>query len=215
MTFIEGIGYFSAALGIAMIAMKTMIPLRITGIAHNIGQIVFGLLTGIYPTVVQHCILLPLNTYRLFEMIRLVKKVKVAAAGDHSLDWLKPFTHRRTISAGETLFRKGDEAEAVYFVVSGSLKIQEINVDALPGAVVGELGMLAPDHKRTQTVVCGADAVILEISYEKIKELYYQNPEFGFYFLKLASSRLFDNIERLQRTLAERDAEIQRLRSAA
>lgn len=215
MTLVEGIGYFSAALGIVMIAMKTMIPLRITGIAHNVGQIVFGLLAGVYPTVVQHCVLLPLNSYRLFEMIRLVKKVKTAAAGDHSLEWLKPFTHRRTIKAGETLFRKGDEAEAVYFVVSGSLKLQEINVDALPGAVVGELGMLAPDQKRTQTAVCAEDAVLLEISYEKIKELYYQNPEFGFYFLKLASSRLFDNIERLQRTLAERDAEIKRLRSAA
>ncbi len=215
MTLVESIGYFSAALGIAMIAMKTMIPLRITGIAHNIGQIVFGLLAGVYPTVVQHCILLPLNTYRLFEMIRLVKKVKIAAAGDHSLEWLKPFTSRRTIRAGETLFRKSDEANAVYFVVTGSLKIQEINVDALPGAVVGELGMLAPDHKRTQTVICTEDAVILEISYEKIKELYYQNPEFGFYFLKLASSRLFDNIDRLQRTLAERDAEIKQLRSAA
>jgi hypothetical protein len=39
--------------------MQTMIPLRVSGIAHNLGQIAFGLLAGIYPTVIQHVILLP------------------------------------------------------------------------------------------------------------------------------------------------------------
>jgi hypothetical protein len=33
--------------------------------------------------------------------------------------------------------------------------------------------------------------------------LYVQNPEFGFYFLKLASARLFQNIQTLEQRLAE------------
>lgn len=214
MTFVEVIGYLSAAIGIAMFAMQTMIPLRAAAIAHNVGQIVFGLLSGSLPTVAQHVVLLPLNSYRLFEMLRLIKRVKVASTGDHSLDWLKPFMTRRAVRAGETLFRKGDEAAHMYFVIEGRLRIEEIGIDIGPGAVVGELGMLSPNQQRTQTVVCAANATILEMSYERIEQLYFQNPQFGFYFLRLSSARLFDNIDRLERTLAEREQEIRHLRAA-
>ena len=46
-----------------MLAVRTMIPLRITGIAHNIVSILFGFLSGVYPMMVQHTILLPINTF--------------------------------------------------------------------------------------------------------------------------------------------------------
>ena len=192
MAYTQWVGYIAAGLGLAMLAMKTMIPLRITGIAHNVGQIAYGLMSGIYPTVIQHVILLPLNFYRLFEMFDLIGKVKAASMGDHSLDWLKPFMKKRTVRAGETLFRKGEEADHMYFVVEGRLRIQEINVDILSGAVVGELGMLAPDRRRTQTLICVEDGSILEIGYDAIREIYYQNPKFGFYFLRLVTARLFE-----------------------
>ena len=60
--FLEFVGYFNVALGVAMLAMHTMIPLRITGITHNVVSIVFGFFTGIYPMLVQHSILLPVNS---------------------------------------------------------------------------------------------------------------------------------------------------------
>jgi CRP-like cAMP-binding protein len=147
-------------------------------------------------------------------MLRLVKREKAASAGDHSLDWLKPFMTRRAVRAGEPLFHKDDEAAHMYYVLDGRLRIGEIGVDIAAGAVVGELGMLAPNQRRTQTVVCTENATILEISYERIEQLYFQNPEFGFYFLRLSSARLFDNIDRLERTLAEREHEIRQLRAA-
>jgi hypothetical protein len=55
----------------------------------------FSALAGVYPTLVQHAVLLPLNSYRLHEMRKLVRSVKEAAAGDHSLEWIKPFTTKR------------------------------------------------------------------------------------------------------------------------
>jgi hypothetical protein len=38
-----------------------------------------------------------------------------------------------------------------------------------------------------------------------VKELYFQNPQFGFYFLRLTSERLFDNIARLEQELARKN----------
>jgi hypothetical protein len=44
------------------------------------------------------------------------------------------------------------------------------------------------------------------VSYSQVEELYVQNPAFGFYFLRLASARLFQNIGKLEERLAEHTA---------
>lgn len=194
--------------------MRTMIPLRMVGIASNVAFVTYGILFGSIPTVVLHTVLLPLNIYRLYEMLRLIKQVEAASKGDMSLDWLKPFMTERAINAGDTLFRKGDQANHLYFVVGGRLHLDEINIDIMPGAVVGEFGMLAPERTRTQTLTCTESGAVLEISYEKIEQLYYQNPTFGFYFLRLSTARLFDNIKRLESALRARDQEVLTLRKA-
>ena len=208
------VGFLAAGLVIATLSMRTMIPLRIVGIVSNVAFVTYGALFGSVPTVVLHSILFPLNIYRLHEMLKLVKQVEAASKGDMSLDWLKPFMTERTITVGETLFRKGEKANHLFFLVSGQLHLQEINLDFAPGAVVGELGILAPERTRTQTLVCTENGLVLEISYEKIEQLYYQNPKFGFYFLRLSTARLFDNIKRLESALRERDEEVLNLRNA-
>lgn len=214
MNFITMIGFVAAGLVIATLSMRTMIPLRLIGIASNVAFVTYGALFGSIPTVMLHSILFPLNIYRLYEMLRLIKQVEAASKGNMSLDWLRPFMSTRPIKAGETLFRKGDQADTLYFLVSGQLHLQEINLDIMPGSVVGELGMLAPERRRTQTLTCTESGAALEISYEKIEQLYYQNPKFGFFFLRLSTARLFDNIRRLESALHERDEEVLNLRKA-
>lgn len=110
------------------------------------------------------------------------------------------------------LFRKGDDADRMYYVVSGALLVQELNIRLTSNAAVGELAMLAPSRKRTQSVICAEDATLLEMPYSRIEQLYYQNPTFGFYFLRLSTARLFDNIERLEAQIAVREIEIAKLR---
>jgi CRP-like cAMP-binding protein len=214
MQAIDFIGYGGAALMIITLAMKTMIPLRIVGILTNVLSLTYGLLAGIHPMAVQHTVLLPLNTWRLFEMRKLLRDVKSAAAGDLSLDWLKPYMARHPMRAGTLLFRKGEPANALYVVASGRCRLPALGIDIFPGTVVGELGMLTPGRIRTQDLECVEDGTILRIDYERIEQLYFQNPKFGFYFLRLASARLLDNVSRLERALTARDAEVARLRAA-
>ena len=49
---------------------------------------------------------------------------------------------------------------------------------------------------------------MLTASYQMVKELYFQNPEFGFFFLRLTSERLFQNIGRLEEELARKNAQL-------
>jgi CRP/FNR family transcriptional regulator, cyclic AMP receptor protein len=127
-----------------------------------------------------------------------------AAQSDLKMDWLKPFTSPRRIDAGDMLFRKGDAASAMYFIVSGRCRLTELGIDILPGQVVGELALLAPNQSRTQTLECVENGEVLQITYEQARQLYYQNPQFGFYFLQLTTRRLFENIAHLESELATR-----------
>jgi len=46
---------------------------------------------------------------------------------------------------------------------------------------------------------------VLTATYQQVKELYFQNPQFGFYFLRLTTERLFENIGRLEKELAKKN----------
>ena len=92
----------------------------------------------------------------------------------------------------------------MYYTVSGKFRLIESGIEIPVGRVVGELGLLAPDNQRTQGLECVESGEIMSISYEKVKELYFQNPRFGFFFLRLTSERLMQNIARLEDELAAR-----------
>jgi len=100
------------------------------------------------------------------------------------------------------LFRKGDVARDLHFIVSGAFRVSEIDLMVPAGQFVGELALLAPDRRRTQTIECTADGELLSITYEYVMELFFQNPDFGFHFLQLTTGRLFHNLEVLEAQLA-------------
>jgi hypothetical protein len=194
----EALGYLGALLVFGTYSMKTMIPLRIIGLCANCVFIVYGYLAPVYPQLFLHGVLLPLNSLRLYQMHQLIGKVRTASQGDLNMDWLKPFMSKRACKAGEIIFRKGDLSSVMFYTVSGSYRLNEIEQGVGPGQVIGEVGLIAPDSKRTLTFECIEDGELLTISYEQVKQLYFQNPRFGFYFLQLISLRLFQDIARWQ-----------------
>lgn len=198
------LGFIAGALYITSHYMKTMVPLRICEIASNALFVIYGALYPSWPTLALYGILVPLNSVRLYEMLQLVKKVRSASQGDLSMDWLKPFMHKHSYKKGDVLFHKDDHAEEMFYIVSGACRIKELGIDLHPGQLVGELGFLTPEHKRTQTVECTDDVEMLTITYDKVGELYFQNPTFGFYFLRLTSERLLQNLKRLEHELEAR-----------
>jgi CRP-like cAMP-binding protein len=204
----EGFALLGAAFYVASIALQTMVPLRIAAIISTIFFILYGYWARTYPTLFLYLFLLPLNVFRLREMLRLVKKVKMAASGDLSMAWLKPYMTKRQYFKGDILFAKGDTADEMYYTMSGKYLLTELGIALGDGRIVGEIGLLAPENKRTASLECLESGDVLTINYEKVRELYFQNPEFGFYFLKLISERLLQNIGRLEEKLADKNLEL-------
>jgi hypothetical protein len=188
---------------VATLLMRTIVPLRIAALISDVFFIAYGVLANSINTFILYCLLLPINSVRLYQMIKLIRKARVSAQGDLSMDWLKPFMIRRTYRKGDVLFRKGQPANEMFFTVSVKLLVTELGIEIPPGRLVGELGFLSPDNRRTQTVECTQDGEVLTMTYDRLLEIYFQNPEFGYYFLRLTSERLLQNIARLEKIIEQ------------
>lgn len=197
---------FASVFLVSMTTMKTMIPLRVFSILLNLVLIATAIPARNYLVIVVQCVVLVLNAYRLHQMLQLIRDVRKSVNSDLSMDWLKPFMTERPYKAGEIIFYKDEKAEDMLYIVSGRFRLVESGIELPVGAIVGELGMLSPSNMRTQTLECIADGLILSVSYSKVEELYVQNPAFGFYFLRLSSARLFENIAKLEQRLAQQAA---------
>jgi len=197
-TFTNMLAVTGAVFYVATLMVRTIVPLRVIGIISMLFFIAYGAMAGAVTTFLLYLLSLPINVFRLRQMLSLVKKARVSAQGDLSMDWLRPFMTPRRYHSGDVLFRKGDVAKEMLLTVTGKFLVKEIGIELPPGRFVGELGFVAPENRRTGTVECIEDGDVLTITYEKLLELYFQNPEFGYYFLRLTSERLMQNISRLE-----------------
>lgn len=197
---------FASVFVVATTTMRTMIPLRVFGILTNLVLIATAVPAHNYLVILVQLVVLGLNSYRLHQMLQLVRDVKRSVSSDLSMEWLKPFMTERKCASGEVLFYKDEKADSMYYIVSGRYRLVESGIEVPVGAITGEFGMLSPSNVRTQTLECVEGGTILSVTYDQVEQLYVQNPAFGFYFLKLVSARLFQNIGRLEQRLAQQAA---------
>jgi hypothetical protein len=212
--FANTLALLGATFYVATLMVRTIVPLRIIGIISIVFFIGYGALAGAVATFFLYLLSLPINIIRLRQMLSLVKKARVSAQGDLSMDWLRPFMTPRKYKKGDVLFRKGDVAKEMFYTVSGNFLVKEIGVELPPGRVMGELGFIDPKNRRTGTVESLENGEVLTITYDRLLELYFQNPEFGYYFLRLTTERLMQNIARLETTDADNRAKLLAFESA-
>jgi CRP-like cAMP-binding protein len=152
--------------------------------------------------VLLHGALLPINVWRVRDMVRLTRRVTAAAATqDLSGVWLKPYMRKRRYKAGHMLFRKGDAATHLYFLAEGRIAYEEIGETMEAGGLFGEIAFFAPDKQRSLTARCITDCTVLRIDETTFLQLYFQNPSFGFQIVTLVTGRLMADRRRLQEQL--------------
>jgi CRP/FNR family transcriptional regulator, cyclic AMP receptor protein len=195
--------------GVASILMiagsfvKTMIPLRWLAVGSNVFFVVYGLFLPNPPMLILHAVLLPINIYRAGDMMVLTRRVNAAAAArDTSGLWLRPYMKRRKLKPGTVLFHKGDPADHLYMLVSGRMELVEIGAELPLGRMFGEIALFSPDRQRTLTARCVDACQVLSIDESTMRQIYYQNPDFGFQMIGLVASRLVADVHRLEAAVA-------------
>jgi CRP/FNR family transcriptional regulator, cyclic AMP receptor protein len=171
--------------------MKTMVPLRLVAITSNLAFITYGLLAlgsgvfgKVYPILVLHSCLLPVNVIRLAQIRRMTRAARSSSESD-LITVLLPFMRREAHPRGAVLFRRGDAAERLYLIDKGSILLEEDQKRLEAGEIFGELGLFATDNARAMTAVCADDCVLRSLGREKALELYYQHPALGVFLLRL------------------------------
>jgi hypothetical protein len=178
--------------------VKTMIPLRWLAVGSNVGFIVYGLLHPAPLMVVLHAVLLPVNLWRVWQMIGLTRRVAATADAQQMELWLRPYMRSHRRKAGEVLFANGDLADRFYFVASGQVELPEVGSTVGAGQMFGEIAFFAPGHRRSSSARCLTDCTLLSIDETSFRELVYQNPDFGLEVVRLIAGRLSEDVRRLQ-----------------
>jgi CRP-like cAMP-binding protein len=150
----------------------------------------YSLSHGTYPTLLLNALLLPLNAWRLHQMLKLIHDIGTALEGDMNVNWLLKYMRPKHYKAGDVMMARGDYATEAFYVVAGEVEIVEIGETRRAGALIGEIGLFTPNGRRTMTARCKTDVEAATIGYDQVKELYFQNPQFGFRLLHLIVARL-------------------------
>ncbi len=192
----EYVGYVGSFLMFSTFWMKTMIPLRLAGIAANCAMVVYAAAVGLYPMVAMQVLMLPVNVYRLIQMRGLLLRVSEATDGTFHPDALVPFMDKERHADGDILFREGDDSHKLYLIRAGRVRLQELDHVLGPGEMLGEIGILSDSNRRTATAICEGQVKLSSITRADVTQLFFQNPEFGFFLMRLVTDRLLSNQSR-------------------
>ena len=206
------IGYLASALVFATFWMRTPVRLRQVAILSNVAFFTYGILMAAWPIAILHAIRLPLNLLRLRELHDLIQKVKVALSGDLSMDWLRPFMQSRKFAIGEYIFHKGDSQIDVLYIVSGTVRLPEIEVAVGAGELIGEMAIFSQEKERTLSAQCVTDVEVLHMPADAFLKLYLQNHQFGLFLVRLITRRLLQDTQLLGRMINERNTQLERLK---
>jgi hypothetical protein len=190
------LGFVGAALMLASYMMKSMLPLRVVALLACLFLVAYGALLKALPTLLLYGVLIPINIKKTLQIRKLVQSIENARADTPVSEWLLPHMHRRTAKAGTVLWRKGDEAKEMLYLEQGSLKLPEYGEMLIPGALVGEIGLFAPDNRRTLTLQCETDCVLYSLNAEEMALLYFENPKLGFHVMRLIVARLMHDADK-------------------
>jgi CRP/FNR family transcriptional regulator, cyclic AMP receptor protein len=188
--YAELVGIAAAAASLYAANSKTILPLRIAAIVANALAMAYSFLHGTYPTFVLNAVLLPLNAWRLHGMLKLIRDIDAAAKTDMNAAWLLPYMRPTSFKAGDVMMRRGEQAEGAFYVTAGEVELVEIGKTVGPGTLLGEIALFTPDGLRVATARCKTDVDAASIDYDRFKQLYFQNPQFGFRLLYLIVGRL-------------------------
>lgn len=196
-------GFIGAALMVTSYLMKSMLPLRVVALVACLFLVLYGYLAAAMPTLLLYGALIPINIKKTLQIHRLVQAIKNAKSDTPISEWLLPNMTRRTAKAGTTLWNKGDVATEMLYLETGSLRLVEYDQVLAPGSLVGEIGLFAPDNRRTLTLECASDCTLYSLSAEGMARLYYQNPKLGFHVMRLIVARLMNDAEKARHAAAK------------
>jgi CRP/FNR family cyclic AMP-dependent transcriptional regulator len=100
--------------------------------------------------------------------------------------------------ACDMIFRKGDISDKLFYIAEGKVGIDEYGVELETGGLFGEIGLFSDDRTRTASARCVTDCRLFSLTEQQFKQLHFQNPQFGYFVMRLMARRLIRNVQKLE-----------------
>jgi hypothetical protein len=184
-------GLLTAALVFSTFYMQTMVRLRFAAIGSNIAFLAYGCIFHLWPSIILHGTLLPLNLWRLLQMRRTLRDIQNARGEKFDIGKLLPFLQLQKYPAGTVLFAQNDVADKAYYIVRGTIALPDIPAEIGESTLFGEVGVFAGSKRRASSAVCSTDAELYTLDEATITTAFYQNPKFALYLVSLIAERLY------------------------
>ena len=100
---------------------------------------------------------------------------------------------RVSLRGGEFLFREGDDADALYIVNSGVLRVMSgstVYETVRAGGIVGEMAMVDEGVPRSASVIAGTYAQLTKIDPAEFLTLIASEPDFALVIMRVMARRL-------------------------
>ena len=198
---IEAVGWLAVVLKLTTFATNSMIPLRFLAMASSVCFIIYSGVFQVWPLLAIELVLLPVNAYRLYEIIALRRLVT------HMTDESEPefsaamaYGKKRVIQAGNVIFKKGDPVDSLYYLAEGRVEVEDQNVTVEAGKIFGEMAFFNKSAARSATVRCLEDTIVYELDEKRFTRIQYEDPEFAMAVMRTVTKRLVANAAQAQAT---------------
>jgi CRP/FNR family transcriptional regulator, cyclic AMP receptor protein len=92
---VDWLGYVAAILVFCSFYVQTIVALRLVAITSNMAFIGYAVAKGLYPVLILHVVLLPLNCVRLVQLHAMTKRPKPDHRAGH---WTSQSISERSLS---------------------------------------------------------------------------------------------------------------------
>jgi len=144
----------------------------------------------------------------LEQEVELIRQFRIFSKIDPAMQKLLCFSSERlTFAAGQVMFHAGDEADAAYVVIEGTVEISvptpsgPIVVNTMrPNDIVGEIAIFG-EVPRTATATAQTRLETLRISKEVFTNVIRQSPDAALELVRILAGRLANTTAQLSRTV--------------
>lgn len=109
--------------------------------------------------------------------------------------WPLATMHKEHFAKGEYLFRIGDQADKLFLIHKGQIRLPELDVVVQPGQILGEMGLFSPGRRRTASAVSEGAVEAYTMGRDEVVQLFSLNPSLALELMQLSNKRFIQNLK--------------------
>jgi serine phosphatase RsbU (regulator of sigma subunit) len=123
-------------------------------------------------------------------------KVAAEAAGrdEQGFQWPIAFMKREDFRKGDCLFKMGDPADKLFYILKGRIRLPELDRFVKAGQVMGEMGIFSPNKQRSATACAEEEVVAYTMGGDEVRQLMRRDPELATNLLEVILKRMMEHL---------------------